>query len=221
MSRSGSCLSVWIPAPGKDANTTTTPLRSARSTPPNSIPANGAARAKLWGAKEILLVAKHTGGFCWWQTETHENTVSRRRPGKRGKGDLLAELSASCRAEGLHLGVYVYPGDDTWGAPSGSGGRTKDPSKQPAYNQVFRQQLTEVLTRYGTIARKSGSTGVALSMSVTYSSNTPPNAVIFQGPQATVRWAGTENGKLPYPAWNSLKRQDLKTGVSTAAQKQS
>jgi len=26
--------------------------------------------AQLWGAKLILFVAKHTGGFCWWQTNT-------------------------------------------------------------------------------------------------------------------------------------------------------
>jgi len=26
--------------------------------------------AKSWGAKLILFVAKHTGGFCWWQTNT-------------------------------------------------------------------------------------------------------------------------------------------------------
>ena len=31
--------------------------------------------AKSWGAKEILFVAKHTGGFCWWQTETTEHSV--------------------------------------------------------------------------------------------------------------------------------------------------
>jgi hypothetical protein len=43
-------------------------------------------------------------------------------------------------------------------------------------------------------------------------------AVIFQGPQATIRWPGTESGRLPYPAWNSLWNNDLKTGVATAAQ---
>ena len=31
--------------------------------------------AKLWGAKEILFVAKHTGGFCWWQTEPSEYSI--------------------------------------------------------------------------------------------------------------------------------------------------
>ena len=106
--------------------------------------------------------------------------------------------------------------DDVWGAPSGSGGSTKDPSKQEAYNRVFRQQLTEVLTRYGTISEVwfDGSCVIDVSdLLKQYASS----AVIFQGPQATIRWAGTESGKLPYPAWNSLKSQDLRTGVATAS----
>jgi alpha-L-fucosidase len=31
--------------------------------------------AKLWDAKLILFVAKHTGGFCWWQTATSDYGV--------------------------------------------------------------------------------------------------------------------------------------------------
>ena len=31
--------------------------------------------AKLWDAKLILFVAKHTGGFCWWQTTSSEYGV--------------------------------------------------------------------------------------------------------------------------------------------------
>ncbi len=103
-----------------------------------------------WGAKEILFVAKHTGGFCWWQTETSEYSI-KNTPYKNGKGDVLKDLSESCEKFGLNLGIYVYPGDNTWGAGIGSGGRTKDPAKQEAYNRVFRQQLTETLTRYGDV----------------------------------------------------------------------
>jgi len=172
--------------------------------------------AKLWGAREILLVAKHTGGFCWWRTETTKYGI-KETPWKGGQGDVLAELSASCRRQGLNLGVYVYPGDDTWGAPSGSGGRTKDPSKQEAYNRVFRQQLSEVLTRYGKITEVWFDGSCVIDVNDLLRQHAA-EAVIFQGPQATIRWAGTENGRLPYPAWNSLKSQDLKTGVATAAQ---
>jgi hypothetical protein len=31
--------------------------------------------AKAWGAKEVMLVCKHTGGFCWWPTETTDYCV--------------------------------------------------------------------------------------------------------------------------------------------------
>ena len=89
--------------------------------------------AKSWGAKLILFVAKHTGGFCWWQTNTTEYGI-RNTPWKNGKGDVLKELSESCKKYGLDLGIYVYPGDETWGAGIGSGGVTKDPSKQEEYN---------------------------------------------------------------------------------------
>ncbi len=43
-----------------------------------------------------------------------------------------------------------------------------------------------------------------------------PHAMIFQGPHATIRWAGNENGFVPYPAWNSISAVDAKTGVATA-----
>jgi alpha-L-fucosidase len=170
--------------------------------------------AKLWGAKEILFVAKHTGGFCWWQTDTTKYGI-KETAWKDGRGDVLAELSASCRKHDLTLGIYVYPGDDTWDAPMGSGGRTKDPAKQEAYNQVFRQQLTEVLTRYGKITEVWFDGSCVIDVSDVLKQHAA-DAVIFQGPQATIRWPGTESGKLPYPAWNALLSQDLKTGTATA-----
>ncbi len=169
--------------------------------------------ALAWGAKEILYVAKHTGGFCWWNTMTSNYSI-RNTPWKDGKGDVLKELSESCHRYGLNLGIYVYPGDDTWGAGIGSGGKTADPSKQEAYNQVFRQQLTEVLTKYGHITEVwfDGSCVIEVSDILNkYASE----SVILQGPKATLRWPGTESGKLFYPAWNTLKVERLKTGIST------
>ncbi|HOH51355.1 MAG TPA: alpha-L-fucosidase, partial [Candidatus Hydrogenedentes bacterium] len=85
------------------------------------------AAAKSFGAKQILFVAKHTGGFCWWPTQTTEYCV-RNIAWKDGKGDVLGELAESCRRHGLKLGVYIYPGDDQWGAGIGSGGKTADPA---------------------------------------------------------------------------------------------
>lgn len=169
--------------------------------------------ALLWGAKEILFVAKHTGGFCWWQTETSEYSI-RNTPYKNGKGDVLKELSESCKKYSLNLGIYVYPGDDTWGAGIGSGGRTSDPSKQEAYNKVFRQQLVEVLTKYGHVTEVwfDGSCVITIDdILEKYASE----SAIFQGPKANIRWPGTETGILYYPAWNSLKKSALATGIAT------
>ena len=169
--------------------------------------------ALLWGAKEILFVAKHTGGFCWWQTETSDYSI-KNTPFRNGKGDVLKELSESCKKYNLNLGIYVYPGDDTWGAGIGSGGRTSDPSKQEAYNKVFRQQLVEVLTKYGPVTEVwfDGSCVIMIDdILEKYTSD----AAIFQGTKANIRWPGTETGILYYPAWNSLKKSALATGIAT------
>ncbi|NLC56470.1 MAG: hypothetical protein GX774_06520 [Armatimonadetes bacterium] len=171
--------------------------------------------ALAWGAKQILFVAKHTGGFCWWQTETSRYGV-KETPWRGGKGDLVKELSQSCRRFGLKLGIYVYAGDDTWGAPIGSGGRTQDPAKQEAYNQVYRQQLTEVLTRYGEISEVWFDGGVVIPVGDILEKYAP-NAVIFGGPHATIRWVGNEAGYAPYPAWNTVKKADAVSGGATSA----
>lgn len=171
--------------------------------------------ARSWGAKMILYVAKHCGGFCWWQTDTTEYSI-KNTSYKNGKGDVLKEITESCKKYGLKFGVYVYPGDPAWGAGIGSGGRTHNPAKQEAYNKVLRQQLTETWTRYGDIdeAWFDGSCSIPIGDLVEkYLSG----AVILQSPHANIRWVGNEAGIAPYPAWNSLKSKDLKTGLSTAA----
>jgi alpha-L-fucosidase len=40
--------------------------------------------------------------------------------------------------------------------------------------------------------------------------------MVFQGPDATIRWVGNESGVAPYPAWNSLPLAEAKSGVATA-----
>jgi alpha-L-fucosidase len=170
--------------------------------------------ARSWGARLILFVAKHTGGFCWWNTETSDYGV-RNIPWRNGVGDVLADLSASCRKFGLGLGIYVYPGDETWGAGIGSGGKTSDPAKQEGYNRVFRQQMTEVLTKYGPVQEVwfDGSCIIDVSDILTKYAT---DAVILQGPMANIRWVGNEDGIAPYPNWYMVNRTNLATGVSTA-----
>ncbi len=172
--------------------------------------------AKSWGAKEILLVSKHTGGFCWWQTETSDYSV-KNIAWKDGKGDLVDEVAKACKRHGLKLGMYIYPGDDQWGAWIGSGGRTSDPAKQEEYNKVLQTQWTEVLSRHADNIIElwfDGSCYVPLGD--VFDKYVGDKVVYLQGPYANLRWVGTEAGFAPYPGWNTLKKKDLDSGVSTA-----
>jgi len=169
--------------------------------------------AKSWGAKQIIFVAKHVGGFCWWPTNTTEYCV-RNIPWKSGKGDLLGDISRSCAKAGLNLGIYIYPGDVKYGAGIGSGGKTSDPAKQEAYNKVFRQQLTEVLTLYGKMLEVWFDGSCIIDVNDILETHAK-DAVILQGPKTTLRWSGSESGRLYYPVWNSVKSSDLNSGVST------
>ena len=164
------------------------------------------------GAKYVVLVAKHVGGFCLWQTATNDYSI-RSTPWRGGRGDVMADLAASCARRDIRLGVYLSPRDDSQGAADA--GRCATPERQAAYDLLYRQQLTELLTRYGPIVELwlDGSSVVPTGDLV---HRYAPDAMVFQGPQATIRWVGNEDGFAPYPAWNGLARADAATGIATA-----
>lgn len=173
---------------------------------------NWAQCARNLGARYIVFVAKHSGGFCWWQTQTTPYSVAH-IPWEGGRGDVLRDLRASCDRHGLGLGVYVSPRDGYFGASTG--GVCLSAEKQKAYNAIYREQLTEVLSRYGAMVEVwfDGSTVTPVADII---ARYAPHAAIFQGPEATIRWVGNENGFAPYPCWEALPRAEAATGVATA-----
>ena len=172
-----------------------------------------ARTAKSMGAKYLVFVAKHVGGFCWWQTHTTDYGV-REIPWRDGKGDVMADVSKSCAKYGLKLGVYLSPADRRHGIDVG--GRAKDPAAQAAYEKVFRQQLTELLTKYGPIFEVWFDGSLVFDVGDILK-RYAPNAVVFQGPEATIRWVGNEEGYAPYPCWNGAKYDKKTWGTLTAA----
>jgi len=168
--------------------------------------------AEAMGAKYIVFVAKHVGGFCMWQTDTTDYGI-KNTPWKGGKGDVLADLSKSCERHGIKLGVYLSPRDDTFGA--GTGGKCPTPELQEKYNDIYRQQLTEVLSRYGDMAEVwfDGSNIIEVGDIL---AEFAPNAVIFQGKYASIRWVGNEDGYAPYPAWNAVTEEARLRGATAA-----
>ena len=168
--------------------------------------------AESMGAKYLVFVAKHVGGFCWWQTETTDYGV-KQIPWRGGKGDVMADLAASCKKRGMNLGVYLSPDDRHLGV--GVGGKADDPAKQSAYEQIFRRQLTELLSRYGAIKEVWFDGSLVFDVGDILRERAPA-AVVFQGPQASIRWVGNEDGRAPYPAWNAVQSGKKTWGTYTA-----
>jgi len=168
--------------------------------------------ARDLGARYVVMVAKHVGGFCMWQTRTTDYGI-RGTPWRGGKGDVMTDLAASCRRAGLRLGVYLSPRDDTFGA--GNGGRCATPERQREYDRIYRQQLTELLTRYGELVEVWFDGSIVVPVGDLLRAHAP-HAAVFQGPHATIRWVGNEDGFAPYPCWNALPRRAAATGEATA-----
>lgn len=127
---------------------------------------------KAAGMKMVILTVKHHDGFVLWQSRYTKHGIM--STGFRdGKGDILKDLSASCRKYGLKLGVYLSPADlyhienpeglygnlskytkrtiprEVPGRPFAN--KTRFEFEVDDYNEYFLNQLFEILTEYGPI----------------------------------------------------------------------
>lgn len=161
--------------------------------------------AKACGAKALILTAKHHDGFCLWPTATTTHSVAS-SPFRNGQGDLVREFVDACRADGLRPGLYLSPWDRNHPAYGDS----------PRYNDVYRAQLTELLTRYGNIhevwfdgANGEGPNGKRQQYDwpATWSlvRRLQPNAVMFSDAGPDVRWIGNERGVAGETNWSTVR----------------
>jgi alpha-L-fucosidase len=173
------------------------------------------AAAETWGAQEIMLVCKHTGGFCWWPTTTTDYSV-KNIPWKNGQGNLVKEVADACRKHGFKVGVYIYSDDPKYMAGIGRGGKTDDPDRQAEWSAKLRQQWKEVLGIYGKdLVREIWFDGSCIVPLKDIIDDMAPNAVIMNSEWASIRWTGNEEAIATDPNWNTLNSKDLKGGVST------
>lgn len=172
-----------------------------------------ALAAKNMGAKYVVFVAKHVGGFCMWPTSTTEYSI-KNTPWKGGKGDVVADLAKSCKKFGLALGFYISPRSDHDGA--GLGGFIEDKAKQKTYTEKYRKQIEELLSGYGPVFEVwfDGNTRLPVEDLI---DKYAKKSICFQGPRASIRWVGNEDGVAPYPTWNTVHRAKGTSGESVGS----
>lgn len=178
-----------------------------------------ASTARDAGMKMIIMVAKHHDGFCLWPSAYTDHSV-KSSPWRDGRGDLVREVSQACREFGLKFGVYLSPWD-----------RHEKSYGTDEYNDHFVNQLSELLTNYGTVdevwfdgANGEGPNGKRqvydwLRFYKTIRKLQPQATIAIMGPD--VRWVGTESGYGRPTEWSvvpyTLTDQDKIAGNSQQA----
>lgn len=167
-----------------------------------------AATAKGAGMKGIIITAKHHDGFCLWPSKYSRHTV-RESLWRDGKGDLLKELSESCKKYSLLFGVYLSPWD-----------RNHPAYDTPQYNQIFANTLDEVLSGYGHVFEQwfDGATDGTSKQVYDWDlyHNTvykhQPHAIIFSDIGPGCRWMGNERGYAGKTNWSKINIEGFTPG---------
>lgn len=157
------------------------------------------------GAKYVVLVAKHHDGFCLWPTDQTDYSV-KSSPWDQGHGDVVRQVSDAARKFGLKFGIYLSPWD------------RHEPKYQnsAAYDDYYLAQLQELAAHYGDLVEfwldGAGSEGHLYNFP-RYIENLrvyQPNTLVFADAAlfefGDIRWAGNEDGTIPYENWNVLDR---------------
>jgi alpha-L-fucosidase len=159
------------------------------------------------GMKAVILTCKHHDGFCLWPTATTSHSVKSTPFGR----DVVKEISQAAAARDLKFGVYLSP----WDRNHAAYGR-------PEYVDVYRRQLTELLTNYGPVFEVwhdganggdgfyGGAREKRLIDKRSYYGwpetwelvrKLQPDAVIFSDVGPDVRWVGNEKGFANETCW--------------------
>lgn len=174
------------------------------------------------GMKGIIITAKHHDGFCLWPSSYTEHSV-KNSPWKSGEGDLIKELSESCKEFGLKFGIYLSPWD-----------RNHQNYGEQKYLTYFRNQLKELLTNYGDIfevwfdganggdgfyggayedRRVDKKTYYDWIKTIKIIRKLQPHAVIFSDAGPDIRWVGNEKGYANETTWSPIYKDSLYAGM--------
>jgi alpha-L-fucosidase len=182
---------------------------------PSKFDANQWAAAALAGGFHgIVLTSKHHDGFCNWQTQTTDYGV-RTSPWKKGKGDVIKEVSDACRKSGIQFGLYVSIIDkhfERFGSP-----------QYKTYGDYYYAQLEELSKRYGRIDEYWFDGFNADDLKMDYPkigrmiAKQQPGAVVYDSkvlvntiPDRCLAWPGAHGGIGPDQEYRQLVNDTLR-----------
>lgn len=172
--------------------------------------------AKSFGAKEIVFMLAHSGGFCMWPSKTTDYHIGNTQY-KNGKGDVVKEFARACRETGLKAGFYFWAPHPT---------EEKDDKNTVAYTKIdkviTREASNKILkTRFHEIVDRLGSDLVSeiwidqpikASLGKEIARKTPNAVVAAVGchdPYPTIRWPGNEKGIVNDPCWSTIAKSKM------------
>ena len=182
------------------------------------------------GMKMVIFTAKHHDGYIMWQSRYTDHGIMSSKF-RDGKGDVLKDLSESCRKYGLELGIYLSPADlYQIESPDGLYGNLSRPSLRTIprevegrpfsnktkfkfnvddYNEYYLNQLFELLTEYGPISEIwLDGAHPKTKGGQTYNYNAWRELIRALAPKANIfgredlRWCGNEGGHTRDSEWN-------------------
>ena len=183
--------------------------------------------AKAYGAKYVVLTAKHGAGFMQWQSDIYPYGVKQSK-WRGGKGDLVRDFVNSARKYGMLPGLYVAMHFNWFLGVRRSGGRVNangyygtGPEAQKKYSASCEAVLTELLSNYGELFEIWFDGGILPPeqggpRALEIIERLQPNAILFQGPKQAkniIRWVGNERGVAPYPCWATGRDVTQSDGV--------
>jgi alpha-L-fucosidase len=160
---------------------------------------------KAAGAKYVIFVAKHHDGFCLWPSAETDYSV-KGSPWEGGHGDVVGEVADAARKFGLKFGIYLSPWD-----------RHEPKYRNPQeYDDYYIAEMQELASNYGDLVEfwldGAGSEGHVYNFPriIENLRVNQPNSLVFADAAlfeyGDIRWAGNEEGIIPYENWNVLDR---------------
>lgn len=169
--------------------------------------------AKSFGAREIVFMLAHSGGFCMWPSETTQyhigNTAYR-----GGGGDVVKEFAAACRRHGLNAGFYFWLPHPSSAAEDTSTISYRKLDKVRTWeesNRLLERRFDEIMDRLGSdlVTEIWIDQPIKAAIGKRIAERAPRAVIAAVGsrdPLPTIRWPGNEKGVVAYPCWSTLDR---------------